>query len=561
MKRNNFLFIITIIILSSMSLASKTQIEPAWQKIPSSVDGSGVMSLLIFPSENSSIILAGTEQAVYRSTDEGKTFRPVLQLPSSEKRINYLYMSGVIIFAATNSGLFVSQDHGLRWEKIFFSADPLARHCLSVVVDRETVYLGTENGLFYQKPGESSWQNRTDFLNADSTDQAVPSLEQDRQFIYVSTNHDFFRIDKDKGDIQKIFSLASREEETEIFIEETDSFSITNQIKQIKIFNDEAPELYLATTKGVFKSLDQGKAWTKFNSAGLPVEDITSLLVLPDQGIWVGTLKGIFRYKDGRWLPLYKGMETNRVNSLTMDEESRVYAATDQGIFFVDEKKAFLRSHSEEHSDEESNPKKILRFAQNDGKMLFHHEPSIHEVHEMAIRYAEVSPQKIAGWRSAARKRGLMPKLSTGINRSTTEMFHWDTGPNPDALAKGRDFLDWDVSLSWDFGDLIWNPDQTSIDSRSKLMVELREDVLDQITRLYFERRRVQMELVQGFESLTSAQSYNSENGGRDTDYHNVSLQKSVEKEMRVEELTALIDALTGGEFSRRIQEDQRGER
>ena len=617
MKRNNFLFI-TIIILSSMGLASKTEIQPVWQKIPSSIDESGITSLLIFPAENSSAILAGTEQAVYRSIDAGKTFRPVLQLPSSEKRINYLYMSQchcerneversnlltpkeiassqkallamtqretksfsdciATIFASTNSGLFISSDRGLRWEKIFSSADPLARHCLSVVTDRDTIYVGTEDGLFYQKSGESSWQKRIDFLNADSTDKAVSFLEKDQQFIYVSTNHELFRIDKDRGSIQKIFSLANREEETKIEIPtEPAESSYASQIKQIKISNEENPELegsiltgfaqnsvilrpkaeeshrrstwdssalsglqnddnslkavsltsaiYLVTTKGIFKSLDQGGTWTNLNSDELPLKDIKSLVVLPDQEIWAATLKGVFRYQKERWLPFYKGMETNRVNFLTLDQDGRIYAATDQGIFFMNEKKAFAE-------DGRSDP--------NSSKNYFQHEPSIKEVHQMAIRYAEVSPQKIAGWRNAARKRGLMPKLSTGVNRSATDMFHWDTGPNPDVLTKGRDFLDWSVSFSWDFGDLIWNPDQTSIDSRSKLMVELREDILDQITRLYFERRRIQLELAE----LESNQS--SESPGR---------RVELEKEMRIEELTALIDALTGGEFSRRIQ-------
>jgi len=602
-KRNNFLFIITTLILSSMSLALKTQIEPAWKKIPSSVDESGVMSLLVFPAENSSIILAGTEQALYRSTDEGKTFRPVLQLPSSEKRINYLYINGEVIFAATNSGLFVSQDQGLHWEKIFSSADPLARHCLSVLIDRDAIYLGTENGLFYQKSGESSWQKKIDFLNADSMDKVISSLEKDKQFIYVSTSREVFRIDKDRSDIQKIFSLANREQETETeipaeFLSGSESFT-TNQIKQIKIVQDlsfpnalvgnpdraivrpptetfggdNLSSIYLATTKGIFQSLDQGKTWTNLNSAGLPVENITSLLVLPDQDIWVGTLKGVFRYHDGRWLPLYKGMETNRVNFLTLDEEARVYAATDRGIFFMDEKKAFadkslsfpnalvgnpddaptgcpIKTFGHDNSGIDSkdmssrgsiDEKKIQNYFQ--AQNPFKDEPSIHQVHEMAIRYAEVHPQKITRWRSAAQKRGLMPKVSAGINRSATDMFHWDTGPNPDVLAKGRDFLDWNVSLSWELGDLIWNPDQTSIDSRSKLMVELREDVLDQITRLYFERRRVQLELAE----LASKELSESSGQGLES-----------EKEMRVEELTALIDALTGGEFSRRIQEDKK---
>ena len=93
--------------------------------------------------------------------------------------------------------------------------------------------------------------------------------------------------------------------------------------------------------------------------------------------------------------------------------------------------------------------------------------------------------------------------------------------------------MDWDVSLSWDFGDFIFSSDQTSIDSRSKLMVELREDVLDQITRLYFERRRMQIELL-------SAQFPDP--------------PIPFDRQMRIDELTALIDALTGGGFSEAVR-------
>ena len=119
-----------------------------------------------------------------------------------------------------------------------------------------------------------------------------------------------------------------------------------------------------------------------------------------------------------------------------------------------------------------------------------------------------------------------------GLDRDAADLFHWNTGANPDELQKGRDFIDWDVSLSWDLADFVWSTDQTTIDSRSKLMVELREDILDQVTRLYFERRRIQMELITN-------------------EFLNPPLM--IDKEMRIAELTALIDAFTGGEFSKRI--------
>lgn len=77
--------------------------------------------------------------------------------------------------------------------------------------------------------------------------------------------------------------------------------------------------------------------------------------------------------------------------------------------------------------------------------------------------------------------------------------WRWESGSTTksedDMLRKGRDNIDWGVTLSWNLGELIWNDDQTSIDVRSRLMVELRDDILDEITKLYFERLRVKMEL------------------------------------------------------------------
>jgi hypothetical protein len=92
------------------------------------------------------------------------------------------------------------------------------------------------------------------------------------------------------------------------------------------------------------------------------------------------------------------------------------------------------------------------------------------------------------------------------------------------------------LSLKWDLADVIFSTEQTSIDVRSRLMVQLRDDILNEVTRLYFERRRLQLE-------LSRAQNLNE--------------NASVEKELRLEELTALIDGLTGGYLSRYLEKTQ----
>jgi hypothetical protein len=62
-------------------------------------------------------------------------------------------------------------------------------------------------------------------------------------------------------------------------------------------------------------------------------------------------------------------------------------------------------------------------------------------------------------------------------------------------------------------------------------MVQLRQDILEQVTRLYFERVRLRAELA---------------HPGQAT------FKKRSEKELRIQEITALLDAFTGGKFSAR---------
>ncbi|MBI4387447.1 MAG: hypothetical protein HY582_00185, partial [Candidatus Omnitrophica bacterium] len=113
---------------------------------------------------------------------------------------------------------------------------------------------------------------------------------------------------------------------------------------------------------------------------------------------------------------------------------------------------------------------------------------------------------------------------------------HVDSGSNttPDIFEQGPDEItrSTDFYLSWSLGDLIWNSAQTSIDSREKLMVELREEILSEVTRLYFERRRVQIEFLtnpptETFERMSAL--------------------------LKIDELTANLDALTNGYFSKRL--------
>lgn len=158
-------------------------------------------------------------------------------------------------------------------------------------------------------------------------------------------------------------------------------------------------------------------------------------------------------------------------------------------------------------------------------------EPSIQELQREAIRYAEVSPDKIKNWRRQASMKALLPEVSMGYDRdkgNTVDAYSYG-GKTTYTIGPDDESYGWDFSLKWDLGDLIYNDDQTSIDCRSKLMVQLRNDILEELNNAYFERKRLNSQISTITEKSSPAYA---------------------EKALRVEELTAKIDGLTGGYLS-----------
>ncbi len=176
-------------------------------------------------------------------------------------------------------------------------------------------------------------------------------------------------------------------------------------------------------------------------------------------------------------------------------------------------------------------------------------EISVREVQKMAIEYAEVSPEKIKNWRRDAKWRAALPKVSLNFSESNSGNTEIYTSSTTAYIVEGPDKVDndWGVDFTWDLAELVWNDAQTSIDVRSKLMVELREEILEEVTRLYFERKRVLMEIKE----MTENMSKDSLDSGEDTDKTNKEL---AEKKMRLEELTAYIDSNTNGCFSEALR-------
>lgn len=514
-----------IVVLAVFNLAFSYE-TASWEKQMRGVNELDIKTISVDPN-NLATIYIGASKALYKSVDSGQSYQPILTIRGDDHQVNGIALSSQspsTIYAATDSGLYASFNAGQTWLRVYQSSDAQERICLSVIQIGNQVYLGTKKGLFTKSIQERSWRKVKETLDS----KPVYYLQADQNNLFITTDREVFKLDTETQKVEKVFSTDIRQEGQQA-VEEQEEIEPGNE-RPIQFLTLHHHKIFLAASNGIFQSTDMAKSWQNLNSTSIPLKEISSLIVV-QQGsqeiLLAGTSRGAFVFNGGRWTPIYKGMETNDVRFLAGGAPSTVYAATDRGVFTLAVGEMPPLEHSRIISDSglKSNPIHPSRAISH-----FKNEPTINEVHQMAIEYAEVSPAKIKGWRQAAKRKALLPSLSLGLDRSATELFHWDTGGNPDTLSKGKDSLDWDVSLSWDLGDLIWNNDQTSIDSRSKLMVELREDVLDQVTRLYFERRRLQVELA------------------------SPSLDEPIkmDKELRLEELTALLDGFTGGSFSKK---------
>ncbi len=470
---------------------------------------------------NPRIIYAGTGNSIIKTEDGGGNWRNVLSIKGQNKAVNFLLFGPKdkdSLCAATGNGLFFSPDQGKNWKRIFRGKNSLENECTALGILPSGIYLGTKQGLFISKDNGSSWHKETSKLG-NSRILAIAYHLKEPSDIYVACIDGVFKTQDDGKSWERIFVAHPVEngDDKDEADEDQDEEERFSDIRYVSIDPDNLNYLYIAAKKGIYKSQERGKTWYLLTGCGLLNRDIKFLLVSLKSTIYAVTKSGVFEYRNEGWYELSLGLAAENIRFLAQDNQGNLYAACDKGLFKA--------NPDNPGSDGQEN---IIALYYKD-------EPNIAEVQEAAISYAEVDSRKIKEWRKKAQMKAVLPKLTLGIDRSKDTNYEIYTSATTKYIYEGPDDKSsgWDISLSWELGDLIWNESQTSIDVRSRLMVELRDDILDEVTKIYFERLRVKMEL------------------------DNLSIEdrkKRFEKELRLQELTAYLDALTAGYFSQRLK-------
>jgi len=484
-------------------------------------DGQAIM----VSSRDSRIILAGVAGSILKSDNAGESWRRVLAIRGGLNNINVLVFDSSnknVIYASTDNGLYRSKDIGEHWERVFRGKNSMENQCTAVLGTPYAVFVGTKAGLFISRDNARSWHRENGKIGNSAVFNVDFNSKLDK-VIYLAANCGIFKSPDSGENWERVFvSYAKNDNQEEaVDVEKANQEETSSDMRFVKADINNINGVYFSSAKGVYKSLDQGETWSKLTEYGLLSHDVKMLCISVDSRIFGLTQTGVFLYQDERWVEVSFDLAAGKLNYISLDGKDDIYVVGEKGIF----------KSSRRNSYNISGQVLVQEYLK--------YEPKIRDVQEAAIKYAEVNPEKISQWRKMAAKKALLPQVSIGLDRNSTDLWHWESGSTSigqsgdDLLRRGRDSIDWDVALSWDLGELIWNDDQTSIDVRSKLMVELRDDILDEVNKLYFERLRVKSEL------------------------DNLPIEdrnKRFDKQLKLEELTASLDSFTAGYYSEQLQ-------
>ncbi|MEE8409657.1 MAG: hypothetical protein V3T05_08630 [Myxococcota bacterium] len=164
-------------------------------------------------------------------------------------------------------------------------------------------------------------------------------------------------------------------------------------------------------------------------------------------------------------------------------------------------------------------------------------DPPIAGVQKAALEYFAVTQDDVAGYRSASRLKALMPALSgsytrddnrldrNAIDRAVYGVGSWPGSPQTTDLTTGagRAYV---ASATWELGSLVFDPSELE----AYALVGIHEDILKEVTRLYFTRQHNIIALALDPPKDVRAQAA---------------------LVLRTNEIEAMLDALTGGKWSK----------
>jgi len=201
--------------------------------------------------------------------------------------------------------------------------------------------------------------------------------------------------------------------------------------------------------------------------------------------------------------------------------------------------------------------------------------PEIRAVQVAALRYARLGTEPMQRALRGLARRGWLPTLGLRLGAARDRRWAWDrdqaflSGETRHLFDRDEDgSLDLDASLTfaWDLGSLAYDPEYVDLSRESRMVIALRDDVLDEVNQLYYERRGIVLQLRLLAETALAppsapmtAPASASTSTSTSAPAPGAEAADAVKLALRAAELAAGLDAWTGGWFSEELRRRAHG--
>jgi hypothetical protein len=168
-------------------------------------------------------------------------------------------------------------------------------------------------------------------------------------------------------------------------------------------------------------------------------------------------------------------------------------------------------------------------------------DPPVDALRAAASALALVEPDRARSLVNRARFAGWLPEVRARVDRRFARSESVDLGDSagaplaPVGIDSNND-VRYELRASWDLSRIVFNPDELGAQFQALRTAEARRELESLVIRLYFERRRLKAE-------LSAADATPMPPSGVPS--------SGMTLELRVGEIEAELDALTGGAFTR----------
>lgn len=483
------------------------------------------------------------------------------------------------IFIGTGNGVFVSTDNGKSWGD--FDTSQLQKdnsgnsqiNWISIETNTETIYIATSFGAYKSSISKPDWQKFFEGSKVESNE--VNSLAHYEDQVYLATNDGFWICNLNENNCTRNNNGL-----------DADYISGNHEVfYTLKVEN----KLFIGTSNGIYFLDDKSFLWQKTSNGIQKLPDgnvnVRHLIVDKDKNFWAACGSGIYISKDNgnTWQKKSEGISKNNDGFqeafYLFEHEDSTYASCASGVYYLDKgswqdigngirtkdglKKVYwLSSYGEEllaatdeglfrttRKKDTTNNNLILKGKiETDFANLEEIEPTVVEVQKEALKFASLPTDKdYRRYRLQSRLRNLVPRVGIDLNDTGTNTNYnefdkgistnvslnnsFDAGRTTRLQTDGKSFKQ--LSVLWNTNNLIFDDQIKEILNQARLTANIRENLLDDVTRIYYQRRKLQLQ------SLISP---------------TLDTNEKLSKELEVAELTGQLDSRTGGWFSREIE-------